>query len=370
MAEKSKGDFPRKGSSITILEELLGHFLETVILATDASEGSLMLLHAGRELLTVNSARGPRERIVRSAKRHLGEGISGWVAREKEPLLLIGPVDDPRFSGVESGIKDAMCIPLLEDGRVIGVLSVSNKRGRGSFTDDDLTRFMAFAQPGAKMIALVLAQRELDAESSAWARRQLAQEIHDGLLQSLSTLILHLQLYEELREEDPRQAGEQLAMSRKQALDCLQELRHLVFDLRLADLEQLSLAEELRRYVAEFEERSNIEARFALSGRAEEPSLDVKKNLYRIAQEALTNVRRHAQASQVEVRLNYEPQEMTLIIADDGLGFDREEVLSRAREEKKFGLLGIQERTYLLGGRLDIETTPGKGTTVKVVVPL
>ena len=359
-------------AAVTTLEELLGCLLETAILATDASEGSLMLLHAGRELLTVNSARGPREQVVRSAKRHLGEGISGWVAKHKEPLLLIGAIDDPRFSGVEGvepGIKDAMCIPLMEDGRVIGVLSVSNKRGEETFSEADLERFLTMARPSAKMVALTLAQRELDAESSAWARRKLAQEIHNGLLQTLSSLILHLQLHEELKDQNPQKAGVQLEESRKQALDCLQELRHLVFDLRLADLERLGLAEELRKYVAEFGRRSNIEAHCRLSGKGKEPPLAVRKNLYRIAQEALTNVRRHAQASRVEVRLKYAPHEMELTITDDGQGFQTEEVLGRAHEEKKFGLLGMQERAYLLGGKLDIKSAPGQGTIVRVVVP-
>lgn len=371
MAQKkaTREEPPPDIATATILEELLGYLLDTVLLATDAREGSLMLLHAGRELLTVNAARGPREQVVRSAKRHLGEGISGWVAQHKEPLLLIGTVDDPRFSGVKSKIKDAMCIPLVEDDRVIGVLSVSNKRGEGTFSEADLERFLTMAEPSTKMIALTLAQRELDAESSAWARRKLAQEIHDGLLQTLSSLILRLQLYQELRDQSPQKAGVQLEESRKQALDCLQELRHLVFDLRLADLEQLSLADELRKYVAEFGRRSNIKAHCRFLGRGKEPPLDVKKNLYRITQEALTNVRRHARASRVEVRLKYAPHEMELTITDDGQGFQTEEVLGRAHEEKRFGLLGMQERAYLLGGKLEIKSVPGQGTTVRVVVP-
>jgi signal transduction histidine kinase len=152
-------------------------------------------------------------------------------------------------------------------------------------------------------------------------------------------------------------------------LDCLQELRHLVFDLRLADLERLSLAEELRKYVAEFGRRSNIDAHFRVSGRRKEPPLNVKKNLYRIAQEALTNVRRHAQASRVDVWLKYTPHQMELTITDDGQGFQKEEVLGRAQEEKRFGLLGMQERTYLLGGRLEIKSKPSQGATVRVIVP-
>jgi two-component system sensor histidine kinase UhpB len=96
----------------------------------------------------------------------------------------------------------------------------------------------------------------------------------------------------------------------------------------------------------------------------------VKKNLYRIVQEALTNVRRHAAASEVEIRLEWGAEQLELSVADDGRGFVVEEALDRAPSEKRFGLLGMQERAYLMGGTLEIDSAPGEGTVVRIILPL
>ena len=98
--------------------------------------------------------------------------------------------------------------------------------------------------------------------------------------------------------------------------------------------------------------------------------VSVKKNLYRIAQEALTNVRRHAKANQVEIRLNCTEDQLEMKVKDNGRGFVLQEALDRAQSEKRFGLIGMQERAYLMGGSLETETAPGKGTMLRVVLPL
>lgn len=352
------------------LEEVLSCFLEVIITSTDATEGSIMLLHEGRELLTVTSARGLGKDIIRRAKRHLGEGISGWVAQHKEPLLLVGPINDSRFSGVGRGIKDALCVPLIMADEVIGVLSVSNKRGDSRFSEKDLDRLVTISKPAAKMIGLTLAQREADAESRAWERKQLAQEIHDGPMQELSSVILLMELYRKISKDDAERAGEEFGRAKEQALNCLQDLRHFAYDLRLTDLEKLSLIDELRRYTVEFEKRTGIAVDLVVKERKRELPLGMNKNLYRIVQEALTNVRRHAKATEVEVSLQWGDEQLELIVRDDGQGFDVQETLDQAHLEKRFGLLGIQERAYLMGGALQIQSASGEGTTLRVILPL
>jgi len=362
--------FDEAALAVIALEEMLSYFLEVIILSMDATEGSIMLLHEGRELLTITSARGLGRDVVRSAKRHLGEGISGWVAEHKEPLLLVGPIKDARFSGVRRGIKDALCVPLMATGEVTGVLSVNNMRGDGNFNQEDLDRLVAIARPAAKMIDLTLAQREADAESRAWERKQLAQEIHDGPMQELSSVLLLMELYKKILKDNTGRANKELARAREQALDCLQELRHFVYDLRLIDLEKLSLIDELRRYTVEFQKRTGITVNLVVTEERRELPLGVKKNLYRIAQEALTNVRRHAKASEVEIRLQWGEEQLELSVTDNGLGFKVQEVLDRAHSERRFGLLGMQERAYLLGGTLEVQSAAGKGTTLRVILPL
>jgi signal transduction histidine kinase len=362
--------FEEAALAVVALEEILSCVVELIVSATDASEGSLMLLHEGRALLTITSASGLGKDIVQRARRHLGEGISGWVAKHNEPLLLVGPIKDSRFSGVGRGIKDALCVPLTSGDEVVGVLSVSNKRGEGSFDEDDLERLMELARPAARMIVLTLAQREADAESRAWERKQLAQEIHDGPMQELSSVILLMELYKRVRQEDEGRADLELAKSKEQALDCLQELRHFAYDLRLTDLEKLSLLDELRRYTVEFEKRTSIPVRLSLDGLQKEIPVGVKKNLYRIAQEALTNVRRHAKASEVQITLRCGEDQLEMSVSDNGCGFALQETLERAQSEKRFGLLGMQERAYLMGGTLETQTSPNQGTTLRVILPL
>lgn len=362
--------FERAALALVALEEILSCFVELVVLSMDAKEGSLMLLHEGRELLTITSARGLGRDIVQGTRRHLGEGISGWVAKHKEPLLLVGPIKDSRFSGVGRGIKDALCVPLMTTDEVIGVLSVSNKRGDGSFSEADLGRLVVIARPAAKMIELTLAQREADAESRAWERKQLAQEIHDGPMQELSSVILLIELYKRILKDDAERAELELARAKEQALECLQELRHFAYELRLTDLEKLSLLEELRRYAKEFQNRTGISVNLDLGPMKQELPLSVKKNLYRIVQEALTNVRRHAKANEVDIRLQTAEEHLELSIVDNGQGFNVQEALDTAQSEKRFGLLGIQERAYLMGGSLDIESAPGRGSALRVVLPL
>lgn len=362
--------FEEAAQAVVALEEILSCFVELIVLSTDASEGSLMLVHEGRELLTITSASGLGREIVQGARRHLGEGISGWVAKHKEPLLLVGPIKDERFSGAGRGIKDALCVPLVMTDEVIGVLSVSNKKGKGNFTQTDLDRLMKLSTPAARVIVLTLAQREADAESRAWERKQLAQEIHDGPMQELSSVVLLMELYKRIRKDDTERAEAELTRAKEQALDCLQELRHFAYDLRLTDLEKLSLLDELRRYTVEFQKRTGISVSLVVDGMRKEIPVGVKKNLYRIAQEALTNVRRHAKASEVEIRLHSTEDQLELSVKDNGRGFKLQDALERAQSEKRFGLLGMQERAYLMGGALEAETEPGKGTTLRIILPL
>jgi signal transduction histidine kinase len=362
--------FEEAALAVVALEQILSCFVELIVLATEASEGSLMLLHEGRELLTITSASGLGREIVQGARRHLGEGISGWVAKHKEPLLLVGPIKDARFSGVDRGIKDALCVPLVSADEVIGVVSVSNKKGTGNFSQEDLDSLIELSTPAARVIVLTLAQREADAESRAWERKQLAQEIHDGPMQELSSVILLMELYKRVRRDDADRAEKELARAKEQALDCLQELRHFAYDLRLTDLEKLSLLDELRRYTVEFQKRTGISVQLVVNGMKKDIPVGVKKNLYRIAQEALTNVRRHAKASEVEIRLLGTEDQLEMRVSDNGRGFHLQDALDRAPLEKRFGLLGMQERAYLMGGILETETAPGKGTALRVILPL
>ncbi|MGB5933315.1 MAG: GAF domain-containing sensor histidine kinase [Anaerolineae bacterium] len=357
-------------STATTLQALLGGLLEVAIRATEANEGSIILLDHDLELLTMGLAGGPKKTIVRAARRHLERSISAWVADHKEPLLLVGPAKDPRFAGVERDIKDAVCVPLIVEDRVIGVLSVSNRRGSENFVQHDLEKLTALAEPSARVIASALAYVDAEERGYLWERKRLAQEIHDGLIQELTAVFLQLEIYERLKDRDSEKAEEQLGRTKQQVKASLQGLRRLLFDLRAADVGEVSLKHILERSVNEFERATGIATTLKVTGQERELPPQTKGNLIAIAEESLANAKKHSGAKHVLVHLNYEPEEVELSVADDGRGFNWQEAIQRAWTEKKFGLMGMQERAHILGGNLEIESVPGGGSTVKVRVPV
>ena len=328
-----------------------------------------MLLNEDKDQLNIGAMRGLNDRIVRATRRKLGQGISGWVAQNKQPLLLVGPVSDPRFVGVEREIKDAICAPLSVDGEVVGVLSVSNSAGPGAFDEGDLKRICTIADLIARMISNALARTKLKELEVARERRYLAQEIHDGLIQDITSITLQLELCERFMAKNPDRAREQLSKAKNHARVSLQRARELVSGLRLTGLRKKGLVEALGEHVARLNEEGQTAA-FTVTGTVKPLSSTVGSNLFRIAQEALINARRHSQNEHVEVHLDYGDEMLTLTIRDNGVGFPVQQTLEKAQDEHKFGLIGMQERAYLLGGEMNIESSPGKGTTLMVKVPL
>jgi len=351
------------------LEELLNSLANTIADEMQANEGSIMLLNENKDHLSIGAGRGLDGRIVRATRRKLGEGISAWVAQNKQPLLLVGPLSDPRFVGVDREIKDAMCVPLLADGELMGVLSVSNSVGPGTFDEGDLKRISTMADLSARMIANALADTNIKDLEIDRERRYLAQEIHDGLIQDITSIALQLEVCERLMAKDPERVRGQLNKAKNQARVSLQRARELVSGLRLAGLRKKALVEALGEHIGRLNEEGQAHS-FTVTGRVRTLPPTVENNLFRIGQEALTNARRHSRAEHVEVRVDYGEEMLTLTVMDGGVGFPLQHTLEKAQDERKFGLMGIQERTYLLGGELNIESSPGRGTRLTVEVPL
>jgi len=211
--------------------------------------------------------------------------------------------------------------------------------------------------------------RERDRQLENQERRRLAQEVHDGLIQEITSTTLQLELCEKLMAKNPERAMEQLEKAKNQARVSLQRARELVSDLRLAGPRKKGLVEALSEHIARLNEEGQT-VPFTVTGTVKTLASTAETNLFRIAQEALTNARMHSQAEHVEVRLDYGEEMVTLVVMDDGVGFPVQQTLEKAQDEGRFGLMGMKERTYLLGGELDIESSPGSGTRLTVKVAL
>jgi PAS domain S-box-containing protein len=201
-------------------------------------------------------------------------------------------------------------------------------------------------------------------------RGRISRELHDQLGQDLTALKLGLQMFRKQRTfSPPVQAS--IGQLEKLADSLMQDIHRLAWELRPAALDDFGLDMALRRYASEWSEHNGVAVDFHSQGvEAHRLPTEVETTLYRITQEALTNVLRHAKAQRVGVILERRPDHVLLIVEDDGRGFDAQAVLNAADAHGKLGLLGMQERVMLANGTIEIESAPGAGTTMFVRIPL
>lgn len=222
--------------------------------------------------------------------------------------------------------------------------------------------------------ALKISRRQLESLSrrllqvQETERSQIARDLHDQLGQQLTALKLNLAMVAESTENPTLR--QRLADSIVIVSDLLDETRNLVLELRPPILDDLGLIAALRWYTQRQAHRAGIQATFTAPDRVRRPSKDVESACFRIAQEAITNVLRHANAQQMNVKLEADEGMFVLTIRDDGVGFDLDSVLSDSPDRASMGTLGMQERASLAGGNISIQSTLGEGTKVQARFPL
>lgn len=200
-------------------------------------------------------------------------------------------------------------------------------------------------------------------------RQRIARELHDETGQSLTAIALGLRGASTIVHQDVDKSLHNLRELEEMAVRSLDELRRLISDLRPSQLDDLGLGPALRWYGNEIEERTTLNVQvIAPGGPTNVLNQSVSLTLFRIAQEAITNVVKHAKAKNIFINVSQENQDIILEVFDDGIGFDTK----RISTEKKatWGLLGMEERTTLLGGSFVIQSTPGHGTHVRVTIPI
>lgn len=361
-----------------VLTLITGH--TNRLLGTQAT--SVLLYDEERDDLYFAAGSGLGADFLVGQRLPLGQGIAGWVVAHDEPALVPEVSQDPRWLGSfdrggSFATHSLLCVPLHSKGRVIGALETMNKEG--GFGQNDLRLLTALAAPMATAIenARLFEQvRNGRAQLQALSRRlvevqeaergHVARELHDETGQALSSLLLSLSMLEQ-EAGDPQAVRARIAGLEAMVDEMLENLHRLATNLRPATLDFLGLIPALEQYIETFSEQYGIPVEFETVGLTPEDRLppEVETALYRIVQEALTNVIRHAQATRVDVLLERRDDRVVAIIEDDGMGFDAE----AAKQSGRLGLFGMQERAEMLGGRLTIESAAGMGTTVYVEVP-
>jgi signal transduction histidine kinase len=289
---------------------------------------------------------------------------------DARPLRLDDLSTHPRSVGFPPNhppMRSFLGVPVITRGVAYGNLYLTDKQPSGSFTEEDeelvtlLAAQAAVAIENAGSVRRDALRRAVQAQEVE--RRRLARELHDETGQALTSILLGLKPLEEALAEHPARAA--LAELREHVVAALQDVRRLAVELRPAVLDDFGLVAALERLTEAFAEQTGIRVDFhsALGERRLPP--EVETALYRVVQESLTNIVKHANARSVSISLARRDSAVAAVIEDDGAGFD-----PRLVREGGVGLLGMRERLALLDGRLEIESRPGAGTTLVAEVPL
>jgi len=364
------------------LREVLDHILRRAKALLRAESGSIMLTDPATGKLCVEAAHGPRAKSIVGREQPFGEGVSGWVALRRIPVRLHGCAIDSDFRNAckRTDVSDAVCAPLLAGDELLGVVCLSNADDGESFSDDDLDLLVALSNQAAIAIRNAHAfhemrrQRETVArlleeitEAQERERARIALLIHDGPAQTLYAALRNLQAARVLSESAPEVEGvfDELERTIRGAIH---ETRAVMVDLRPIALDEIGLYAALQQYGQQFQERTGIQCQVKRRGALKRMSSMLESSYYRIAQEALTNVWKHADARSTEVLLEVRGSSSSLEVQDDGKGIDPDALGGTGRDQ--MGLSSLRDRAELVGGVLEVQALPRGGTVVRVTAPL
>ncbi|OPZ86284.1 MAG: Signal transduction histidine-protein kinase/phosphatase DegS [Firmicutes bacterium ADurb.Bin419] len=202
-------------------------------------------------------------------------------------------------------------------------------------------------------------------------RQRVAREIHDGPAQSMSNIVLKAEICERLVDAEPMKAKDELRNLKSVVRDTLQDIRKIIYNLRPMSLDDLGLVPTLQRYIITYQEESETEVVFKTRGTHEDIRPVISLTVFRLVQEAINNIKKHAQAKNVSISLEFLEKELKLFIFDDGKGFDTNDLKVRKEDiSSGFGLYSMRERIELLNGKFEINSIIGKGTRLSITVPL
>ncbi len=294
-------------------------------------------------------------------------GLLGAMLTDPAPFRTDDITTDARFQWWPSAhprMGSFLGVPILSKGDVVGAFYLTDKLGAVSFDEDDQALIELLAAHAAIAIDnAALFERSREA-SVAQERSRLAQELHDTMTQNLFSLSLTAEAAASRIRSDPDRAEQELRRVQALARDTMAELRALIWDLQPPELAADGLVADLRKRVALLSRAHHVP--ITLTHHGDRPDPRVELQVLRIAQEALHNALRHAQASAIRVVLDIDADGLRLVVADDGRGFDPD---ARAISARRMGLTSMRERARTLRGRLDVDSAPGRGTTVTLRVP-
>jgi len=366
------------------LEDILGQALDEVLRLTSIDAGAIFLHEEMLGDLELLAHCGLSEEAARLASRlGLLDGACGGVL-ELGQLVMIPDISRYRGRRAESLKREKLSslvhIPLTAKGSTLGSMCVGTRCQR-EFDEEEqelLTAIgsqIAVAVENARLYAEIQHKEQLRGELLKKAitaqeeeRKRIARELHDDTSQALTALLYAAE--EGMEMGDLAEVKEMLANMRELAVRTLDGVHKLIFDLRPTMLDHLGLVPALRWFAQSRLEPKSVRVTIEEKSTPRRLPTEVETALFRVVQEAITNITRHAAARNAQISFDFDDEAVTVEVEDDGIGFDMIELALSPDSQRGLGLMGMQERIEVLDGDIEITSAPGYGTHVHIRVPI
>jgi signal transduction histidine kinase len=371
------------------LDDILKIGLDNVLNIMNGTVGGIMLLDESSQTLFYRVYHGLSAKHAEEIRLKLGEGIAGKVAQSGRAVLLEDISSEPNAARIDmvslEGLRAFISVPLRAKDNVLGVMNVASHEPH-SFTKEDVYLLHSIGDQLGTAIEQArlqerlrkarerlrkLARQNLVAEEEE--RRRIARELHDETSQSLSGIALQLEALVEISAKSGNQDARFIAGLKKVQSLTVQvhkEVSRLISNLHPAVLDTLGLVAAVRQYANSRLQPLNINVTMEVKGTEMRFPSDVEAALFRVVQGTIGNIAEHSKAKNASIVLVYQPDEFSLIISDDGQGFDVSKITDVEESGRGRGLFSMRERIGFLGGTSGIESKIGAGTTLWAKIPI
>ncbi len=368
------------------LDTVLYNALDKTLEIMNKNIGGILLLDDKKEELRYAAYRGLSAAYVQKMRIKLGDGIAGRVAQTGKAMFTENILIDPRAVQPDllfsEGLKAFASVPLCSKNEVLGVINIASLEPF-QFSDRDIQLLNGIAAQVAVAVENAKLHQEVRLQDMSRGellqeifsiqeeeRKRIARELHDDTSQAVVSLTTSLEAVVTMLPDNIREATVRLKKAQEQLTVILDGLHRLMYELRPSMLDDLGLVAAIRWLTENSSKRANINIQFKKTGREKRLSPQIENTLFRVVQEALTNIIKHSRCKNASVSLQYKSDSIEAIIADDGRGFDVNEAISSKQRPRGLGLIGMRERVELIKGSLNIDSYPNrKGTEISIKIP-
>ncbi len=363
------------------LEVLLEKILRAAMEVSQSGAGSLLLHDPETDELVFRVVVGGGGEALKGTRLSTTRGLAGESFVQQRAIIVENAEKEPRYfsapadvSGIS--VRALVAVPLIRQGKAIGVLEVLNRSSGSRYTAADAELLMAFAAQSAiaienaRLYGQLRRERDRILSVEAAVRHELARDLHDGPAQLLSALIMEIRYLRDLAVRDPSRTEMEILQLEALAQKALYQTRNILFDLRPLILEQEGLCAALEEYVTRL--RLVEPFRVALDTKSLHSRLEpkVEAAIFSIVQEAVNNAKKHASPRNVWIVAGEADNVLTITVRDDGRGFDVAQTEAEYAQRGSLGLLSMKERAEIACGKLKIDSVRDQGTAVTLSLPI